>query len=65
MTILRWNWRGLRNQHAVKVLSHLVREKVPKILFPMETKRTVEEMRSIQVDLPYDAMLAIPCLGRR
>lgn len=25
----------------------------------------VEEMRSIQVDFPYNAMLAVPCLGRR
>ena len=25
----------------------------------------VEEMRSIQADLPYNAMLAVPCLGRR
>ena len=65
MTILSWNCRGLGNQRVVKVLSHLVRVKAPKILFLMETKRTVEEMRSIQVDLPYDEMLAVPCLGRR
>ena len=25
----------------------------------------VEEMRSIQADLPYDEMLAVPYLGRR
>ena len=65
MTILSWNCRGLGNQWAVKVLSHLVRVKAPKILFLMETKRMVEEMRSIQADLPYDEMLAVPCLGRR
>ena len=65
MTILSWNCWGLGNQRAVKVLSHLVRVKAPKILFLMETKRTVEEMRSIQADLLYDEMLAVPCLGRR
>ena len=47
------------------MLSHLVRGKALKILFLMETQRTVEEMRSIQVDLPYNAMLAVPCLGKR
>ena len=25
----------------------------------------MEEMRSIQAKLPYDAMLAVPCLGRK
>ena len=65
MIILSWNFWGLRNQRLVKVLSYLVREKAPKILFLMETKRTVEEMRSIQAELPYDAMLAVPCLGRK
>ena len=64
MIILSWNFWGLRNQRLVKVLSYLVREKAPKILFLMETKRTVEEMRSIQAKLSYDAMLAVPCLGR-
>ena len=42
----------------------MVGEKAPKILFLMETKRIVEKMRSIQADLQYNAMLAIPCLGR-
>ena len=40
-------------------------EKGPKILFLMEKKRTVKVMRSIQADLPYNAMLAVPCLGRK
>ena len=65
MIILSWNCQGLRNQRVVKVLSHLVREKAPKMLFLMETKRRVEEMRSIQAKLPYDAMLAVPCLRRK
>ena len=45
MSILSWNYRGLGNQHAVNVLSHLMREKAPKILFLMETKQSVNEMR--------------------
>ena len=44
MKILSWNCRGLGNQRAVDVLSHLVREKAPKILFLMETKQSIDEM---------------------
>ena len=58
MIILSWNNCGLGNQCAVNVLSHLVREKAPTILFLMETKQTVKEMRQ-------DSMLAVPCLGRK
>jgi len=53
MKILNWNCRALENQQAMDVLSHLVREKAPKILFLMETKQSVDEMRKIQADLPY------------
>ena len=49
----------------MNVLSHLVGEKAPNILFLMETKQTVEEMKWIQGELHYDSMLAVPCLGRR
>ena len=65
MNLISWNYRGLGNQRAVNVLSHLVRQKAPKILFLMETKRTVEEMQWIQEDLPYRCMLAMPCTQRR
>ena len=65
MNLLSWNYRGLGNQRAIDVLSHLVREKDPKVVFLMETKRTVEEMRWIQADLPYRCTLAIPSIKRR
>ena len=64
MIVLSWNCRELGNLRAGSVLSHLVREKVPDVLFLMETKRTVEELRNIQVELHYDSMLAIPCVQR-
>ena len=65
MIVLSWNCRGLGNQRAVNVLSHLVREKAPTILFLMEKKQTIEEMRWIQDELHYDSMLVVPCLGRK
>ena len=48
MIILSWNCRGLGNLRAVEVLSYLMREKAPKVLFLMETKQTVKEMKWIQ-----------------
>ena len=61
MNLLSWNYRGLGNQSVVDVLSHLVREKAPKVFFIlMETKQLVEEMRRIHVDLPYRCMLIVP-----
>ena len=64
MILLSWNCRGLGNLCAGTVLSHLVREKAPTVLFLMETKQTVEEMKQIQSDLRYSAMLAVPCVRR-
>ena len=65
MNLLSWNYWGLGNQSVVDVLSHLVREKAPKVLFLMETKQLVEEMQRIQADLPYRCMLIIPSEQRR
>ena len=41
-----------------------MRGKAPNVLFLMETKQIVDEMKKIQVDLHYDSMLAIPCVRR-
>ena len=65
MILLSWNCRGLGNQTVVDVLSTLVREKAPSVLFLMETKQSVEEMRKVQADLPYRGMLAVPSIHRR
>ena len=64
MIVLSLNCRGLGNPCAVIVLSHLVREKAPDVLFLMKTKHTVDEMKTIQAGLHYDAMLAVPCIRR-
>ena len=55
---------GAWEPHAGIVLSHLVRGKAPDILFLMETKQIVEEMKTIQADLHYESMLAVPCVRR-
>ena len=64
MKIQSWNCCGFENQRAIDILSHLVREKFPKILFFMETKQSVAKMRQIQAELPYQCMLAEPSIRR-
>ena len=64
MKIMNWNFQGLGNQRAVDVLSHLVREKALKILFLMETKQSVSEMKQIQAGLPYRSMFMVPSIRR-
>ena len=60
MNALSWNCQGLGNQRAVNVLSNLVREKRPKIVFLMETKQTVDEMRNLKEELHYQGGLVVP-----
>ena len=62
MKILSWNCWGLGNQCAVDVLSHLMREKAPKILFLMETKQSIVERSLIQAELPQCCMFAAPSI---
>ena len=64
MKIMSWNCRRIGNQCAVDVLSHLVRKKAPKILFLMETKQSVSEMKQIQASLPYRCMFVVPTIRR-
>ena len=64
MKIMSWNCWRLGNQCAVDVLSHLVRKKAPKILFLMETKQSVSEMKQIQASLPYRCMFVVPTIRR-
>ena len=62
MKIMSGNCQGLGNQRAVYVLSHLVREKALKILFLMETKQSISEMKQIQAGLPYRSMFMVPSI---
>ena len=49
----------------MEVLSHLVREKAPNVLFLMVTKQSMEEMKKIQADLTYHCMVVVPSVRRR
>ncbi|XP_075665387.1 uncharacterized protein LOC142635056 [Castanea sativa] len=65
MIALSWNCRGLGNRRAVEVLAELVRQKVPTILFLMETKLTAREMEPIKKALGFPSMLAVSSDNRR
>ena len=65
MIVISWDCRGLGNRQAVEVLAELVRQKVPTILFLMETKFSVREMEPIKSELGYPSMLAISSEGRK
>ena len=64
MKIISWNCKWPGNPRAGAVLSHLVKGKAPMVLFQMETRQTVDEMRNIRADLWYDNMLSIPYVRR-
>ena len=57
--MISWNCRELGNQRAVNALTFLVKEKVPNVLFLIETKQSVEEMKHIQNDLHYPSMFRV------
>lgn len=65
MIVISWNCRELGNQCIVNALSFLVRDKVPNVLFRMEKKQTMDEMRKIQANLQCPNMLAVPSDHRR
>ena len=48
----------------MNALTFLVKVKVPNVLFLIETKQFVEEMKHIQADLHYPSMLAVLSEGR-
>jgi len=65
MIVISWNCRGLGNRQVVEVLAELVRQKVPTVLFLMETKLSVREMEPIKSELGYPSMLAVSSEGRK
>lgn len=65
MIVINWNCRGLGNRQAVEVLTKLVRQKIPIILFHMETKLPIREMETIKTKLGYPSMLVVSSEGRK
>lgn len=51
MSIMSWNCHGLENPWAVQALKGVIRREDPSLVFLMETKLNVEEMRKVKRDI--------------
>ena len=60
MIIISWNCWGLGNQCIVDVPTNVVRSKGPIVLFLLETKRFITEMRKLCYDLNFQAVMVVP-----
>ena len=64
MSAISWNCRGLGNPFTVKALHKVVREEDPTLVFLMETKHDVTEMKWIQRKLDRKQGLVVPRVRR-
>ena len=48
MNIMSWNCRGLGNPWTVQALKRVIKKEDPSLVFLMETKLIVEEMKNVQ-----------------
>ncbi|XP_075640297.1 uncharacterized protein LOC142612050 [Castanea sativa] len=60
MSVVSWNYRGLRNPCIVKALQKLVLEEDPTLVFLMETKFVVSEIALIKHKLDWQQSLVVP-----
>ena len=51
ISIMSWNCRGLENPWAVQALKGVIRREDSSLVFLMETKLNVEEMRKVKRDI--------------
>jgi len=64
MSLLSWNCRGLGNPQTVQFLRRLVKEKSSCLVFLMETKRLQNNVGFLKVQLGFDDLFAVDCIGR-
>ena len=60
MSCLSWNYRGLGNSHKKDELVTLVRNKVPRLIFLMETKVEKSVLAKIGRKLQYANLFEVP-----
>ncbi|CAH9112360.1 unnamed protein product [Cuscuta epithymum] len=63
MSIVSWNCRGLGNLATVQVLSDLVREKKPSVIFPMETKAQFGRRKMLREKLGFEHSFVVESVG--
>ena len=60
MSCLSWNYRGLGNPHKKDELVTLVRNKVPRLIFLMETKVEKSDLVRIGKKIQYANCFKVP-----
>ena len=51
MSIMSWNCHGLGNPWAVQALKRAIKREDPSLVFLMETKLEVDEMKGVQHEI--------------
>lgn len=64
MNLLSWNCRGFGNPRTVHELHLLVKEKIPNVVFLMETKFRREKVEWIRNKIKFDCTFVVDCIGR-
>jgi hypothetical protein len=64
MSLLSWNCRGLGNPQTVRDLRQMVKEKRPKVVFIMETKKYNQRLDFLKIKLGMDNMFVVDSVGR-
>ena len=63
MSALVWNYQGLANPCAIRVLKDLVQEKRPSLIFLIETLAKEERLEWVITQLGYDEIYTVECEG--
>ena len=64
MSIMSWNCRGLGNPWAVQALKRPIKREDPSLVFLMETKLEVDEMKGVQHEIGLVQGIAVSSIGR-
>ncbi|XP_042961719.1 uncharacterized protein LOC122296220 [Carya illinoinensis] len=63
MSLLVWNYRGLGNPRSVRILSKLVKEKGPLLVFLVENKCSKQRMEVVRRSLKMDGCFDVESVG--
>ena len=64
MNIMSWNCRGLGNPWTVQALKRVIKKEDPSLVFLMETKLIVEEMKNVQREIGWSQGIVVASEGR-
>ena len=64
MSIMSWNCHGLGNPWAVQALKRAIKREDPSLVFLMETKLEVDEMKGVQHEIGLVQGIAVSSIGR-